>query len=82
MTPLNIITMILVVFGLAAFYAIGSSMNKKTPLPDGCELPSLKCEHCSSSTCSYSESNRVAEIKKEIKNSLKKNNSGEGVLND
>ena len=66
--------MVLVVFGLGAFYAIGIYLNKKTPLPEGCELPSLKCEHCSSSSCSYSEGNRVQEIKKEIKESL--NNMG------
>ncbi len=70
----------LLITGLGAFFAIGLYLNKKTPLPEGCELPSLKCEHCASSTCSYSEVNRVQEIKNEIKNSLK-NNNGEGELN-
>ncbi len=78
----NILVMALVVFGLGAFYAIGLNLNKKTPLPEGCDLPSLSCEHCVSTSCSYSESNRVQELKKEIKDSLKKNNSGEGVIND
>lgn len=69
-----IITMTLVVFVLGGFFAIGLHLNKKTPLPDGCELPSVKCAHCSSTSCSYSESNRVEAIKKEIKDSLRENN--------
>ncbi|QVK19149.1 hypothetical protein KHQ81_05465 [Mycoplasmatota bacterium] len=73
----GIIITILVFFGLITFFAIGTYLNQKTPLPEGCELPSLKCEHCSSTSCSYAKPNRVTEIKKEIKDNLKKNNSGE-----
>lgn len=78
----TIITMSLLVFSLIFFYAIGIYLNKKTPLPENCELPSLKCEHCSSSSCSYSESNRVEKIKAVIKTSLKNKNSGEGAINE
>ncbi len=78
----SIIIMTLVVFGLVGFYAIGLYFNKKTPLPEECELPSLKCEHCTSVTCSYSEKNRVSIIKKDIKESLKNNKSREGALNE
>lgn len=77
MDYLSIITMILVIFGLITFFAIGTYLNTKTPLPEGCELPSLKCEHCSSTSCSYAKPNRVTEIKKEIKKTLENNNSGE-----
>ena len=75
---ISIITMSIVITGLIAFYAIGMYLNKKTPLPEECELPSLKCEHCKSTTCSYSDVNR---IKKEIKESFR-NNCEEGVLNE
>ncbi len=78
----SILTMTLLVFGLIFFYAIGIYLNKKTPLPSGCDLPSLKCEHCTSTSCSYSEPNRVEQIKTEIKNSLKNKNSGEGAINE
>ncbi|MDF2698557.1 MAG: hypothetical protein K0Q49_113 [Haloplasmataceae bacterium] len=71
---------ILLLIGLFAFLAIGMYLNKKTPIPAGCELPSMKCEHCVSVSCGYSESNRVQEIKDEIKQSIK-TNSGEGENN-
>lgn len=67
----------LLIIGLFAFFAIGMFLNKRTPLPEGCELPTMKCEHCSSISCGYSEPNRVKEIKTEIKESLR-NNNGEG----
>lgn len=59
----------LLITGLGAFFAIGMYLNRKTPLPEEFELPSLACKHCSSSTCSYSETNRV------------KNESKEGEIN-
>ncbi|ERJ13835.1 hypothetical protein [Haloplasma contractile] len=49
---------ILLVVALVALYAFGMYLNKKTPLPEQFELPSIKCKHCSSSSCSYSETNR------------------------
>ena len=39
----------LLITGLGAFFAIGLYLNRKTPLPENCELPSLACKHCSSS---------------------------------
>lgn len=73
---------VLLVTGLGAFFAIGLYLNRKTPLPENCELPSLACKHCSSSTCSYSEPNRIQEIKEEIKKSLKdKEGEIDGNLN-
>ncbi|HEY8364004.1 MAG TPA: hypothetical protein VIK84_00410 [Haloplasmataceae bacterium] len=60
----------LLITGLGAFFAIGMYLNKKTPMPEGHELPSLACEHCTVSTCSYAKPNRVQEIKEEIKKNL------------
>lgn len=82
MNFVSILTMSLVVFGLASLYAIGLYLNNKTPLPEGYDIPSLKCASCSSSTCTYAKGNSVEEIKMEIKCSMKDNNSGEGVIDD
>jgi hypothetical protein len=74
-----------IVFGLVillgAFYAIGMYFNKRTPLPEGCELPSLKCEHCSSVSCGYSEVNRPISLKDEIKKEIAKSKVEEGGIN-
>lgn len=71
----------LVVF-LFGFYAIGIYLNRRTPLPEGCELPSLACEHCSSPTCGYSEMNRGESFKDEIKKEIRKSKREEGGLNE
>jgi hypothetical protein len=76
-----ILTMSLVVFGLVGFYAIGLVLNKKTPLPEGYDSPSLKCASCSSSSCTYAGDN-IETLKQEIKDSLKKDNCGEGVIDE
>lgn len=78
MSYIDILIIAALLFILFAFYAIGLTLNKKTPLPQGCDLPSLKCEHCQATSCSYSKVNRVQELKQEIKANFKKN-SGEGV---
>ncbi|NLG82912.1 MAG: hypothetical protein GX490_10430 [Bacilli bacterium] len=70
----------LLITGLGAFFAIGWYLNKKTPLPEGCELPSLACEHCMSSTCSFAEPNRKEALLQEIKQDL--TNSKEGEVNE
>lgn len=64
---MQVLWIALLLTGLGAFFAIGMYLNKKTPLPEGYDLPSLKCEHCTSSTCAYSDTNRVQEIKAAIK---------------
>jgi hypothetical protein len=65
-------TQVLSVVGLVAFlfsfYAIGIYLNRRTPLPEGCELPSLACADCKSPACGYSEVSRPpgTSIKDEI----------------
>ena len=71
----------LLVLILTCFYAIGMYFNRKTPLPEDCDIPSLKCDSCSSITCGYSEVNRAQTLKEEIKASLK-NNIKEGANNE
>ena len=62
-----------VIFGLFGFMALGMYLNAKTPIPEGYDLQSLKCAHCTSSTCVYAKDN--------LKNKLKEA-CEEGVNND
>jgi hypothetical protein len=72
----------LIIFGLVisliGFYGLGMFLNKRTPIPEGCELPSLSCDSCPSEGCGYSKSNRGIDLKAEIKKELLLSKSEEG----
>lgn len=68
----KIIVALALVIGLIGFFTIGFLLNRKTPIPEGCELPSLSCEHCTASGCSYSG----------LARKMKESSSKEGESND
>lgn len=78
MEPIQIIIVVVLVIGLAGLYILASFLNKKTPIPEGCDLPSLGCESCTSTSCSFAKPTTVDELKSEIKQELHKSISEEG----
>jgi hypothetical protein len=77
LTPIQALIIVGLVVFLFGFYALGIYLNKRTPIPEGCEIPSMGCESCSQESCGM----RTADLKAEIKAELMKSKSEEGGLN-
>ena len=78
MTPIQGLIIVGLVVFLIGFYALGIYLNKNTPIPEGCDIPSLSCDSCTSSGCGYSGSNRGIDLKSEIKKDILLSKSEEG----
>lgn len=48
---MNAIYAILIVVALIALYAIGLTLNKRTPVPEGCENLKPECNACGIQSC-------------------------------
>ncbi|MBR2824806.1 MAG: hypothetical protein IKE51_00855 [Solobacterium sp.] len=50
-----------IVLGLIILYVIGSTLNKKTPVPEGCENLKVNCDACGIQSCMVRNKNKGEE---------------------
>ena len=69
MQPLYLVLSIILIVGLVALFFVTFIINKKTPVPKGCEnikIDEGSCMACSNSSCEIKEKFEYEKLKEEL----------------